>query len=422
MLSILASACFGLMAQEAPDLPTLLSQVRGANYIPSYAGTSVKIWKDYRGEVIDRELGYARRLGLNSLRVYLQYVVYEDDAARFIRRFRDFVGRCAEHRIRPFFVLFDSCFGDEPALDKADSPRWVNNPGFSRLGRDHWPGLERYVRDVTAPFDHSSVILGWDIMNEPMADFNHVTRAERDTIWDFVRHFCTFTRETDPRHPISVGHAVVEYIPKTLDLVDFASIHSYTADEEGFRKDLALARHFGKQAGKPLVVTECGNPGAGQTYEMVLDVLQKERIGFYFWELMIGKIMFREMAGLVYPDGTVRDLSAAAMLVGFERKKEGVPLKTPPDRTALRAFLASPDKWPAFFERARKAPRTRKGVTPLVSPLVGLGRQEARPRPEAMEAFELGLSIGHLFRLGRDPEALKLYERLLTIAREAAIK
>lgn len=404
----MASGCAS--PAQAPDTAAL----RGANYVPSYASTSVGAWKDYDPALIDRELGYAARLRLNSVRVFLQYVVHEADPAGFVRRLEDFVGRCRAHGLRPLFVLFDSCFGDEPSLAKAGSPTWVNNPGFSRMGREHRPALERYVRDVVSPFRGDPRVLGWDVMNEPMADFNHVTRPERDAIWEFVRHFCRFTKGLDPGHPITVGEAVVEYLPRTSDLVDFLSVHSYATDPEGFRKDLDLARHYGRAAGKPVVVTECGNPGAGQRYEMAFEVLEKEGLGFYFWELMIGKVQFREMAGLVYPDGTVREPSAAAALLGFHRKEAGgVPLSKPPDETALKAFLEAPDRWPALLERARRAPRTREGITPLLHPLQALGRLKARPDPLAAEIFEGALSIAHLFRLGREEEAARLYEPFL---------
>jgi cellulase (glycosyl hydrolase family 5) len=430
VVGVLVSGCTGGML--APDY----AAIRGANYVPSHASTSVAAWKTYDPAQIDRELDYAARLGLNSLRVFLQYVVYEDDPAAFTGRVGDFVARCHRRGIRPLFVLFDSCFGDEPSLGKAESPTWVNNPGFSRLGNR--PALERYVREVVAPFRGDPRVLGWDVMNEPMADFNHVTRAERDAIWEFVRHFCAFVKRVDPTHPITVGEAVVEYIPKTSDQVDFISVHSYAADPADFRKDLDLARHYGRSSGKPVVVTECGNPGAGQRYEMVFDVLAREKLGFYFWELMIGKIQFREMAGLIYPDGTTREPSAVAALLrplgmgfggqalpgsaqaGFEKKENGIRLVTPPDESALRAFLEKPDRWPALLERARSAPRTKAGITPLLQALTALGRLKGRPGPRAMEIFEGGLTIVHLFRLGRDAEAAGEYEALLS-AVEAAV-
>lgn len=416
VVGVLAWGCGGTML--APDY----AAIRGANYVPSWASTSIGAWKNYDPEQTDRELGYAERLRLNSVRVFLQYVAYEDDPAGFVRKLEDFVGRCDRRGIRPLFVLFDSCFGDEPSMAKIDSPTWVNNPGFSRLGDR--PALERYVRSVVAPFRGDPRVLGWDVMNEPMADFNHVTRAERDAIWDFVRHFCAFTKRIDPTHPITVGEAVVEYLQKTAGHVDFLSVHSYAADAEGFKQDLDLARRYGKSSGKPVVVTECGNPGAGQKYEMVFDVLGKEKLGFYFWELMIGKIQFRSMAGLIYPDGTTREPSAVAALTGqrgWEKKEQGIPLVTPPDETLLRAFLADRSQWPALLEKARSAPRTKAGITPLLSALTALGRQQARPGPAAMEIFEAGLTIAHLFRLGREGEGAAEYEKLLQ-AVEAAIR
>lgn len=397
-----------------------LSALRGANYVASYASTSVKMWRDYAPEVVERELGFAERAGLNTVRVFLHVLPFEQDPDGFVKRVRDFVERCDRRRIRPLFVLFDSCFGDEPSLEKAESPTWINNPGFSRLGADHAAAMERYVKAVVAPYAKDRRVLGWDVMNEPMADFNHVTREERDVVWAFVRRMAAVVKGADPTHPVTVGEAVVEYLPKTADLVDFLSVHSYAATPDEFRADLALARRYGREAKKPVVVTECGNPGAGQTYEMALEVLAEEGLGFYVWELMIGKMQFREEAGIFYPDGTVRELGAVAALAGFRLKREGgVPLRKAPDRSAMEKFLKSPEAWEPFLKRAGEAPRTREGILPQLEPLVVLGRLKARPRPEAMEIFEHGLSIAHLFRLGKAETAVASYERLLDLVRAA---
>lgn len=392
------------------------SNIRGANYTPSYASTSIATWKEYDGKVIDRELGFARRLSLNSVRVFLQYVVYREDPDVFLGRLENFVGIAARHGIRPMFVLFDSCFGDEPTIDKVDSPTWVNNPGFSRIGEENWPELERYAGDVVRRFKGDGRVLAWDIMNEPMADFGHVTREERDAIWRFCRHFCRFVKQADPEHPITVGHAVVEYIPRTIDIVDLLSVHSYARYPKWLEGDLDLALFYGKEAGKPVIVTEFGNPGAGQDYEMALDVIERKKLGFYFWELMIGKVMFREMAGLVYPDGTIRQPGPVARLLGFPLKSDGgVSLKAPPQESALKNLLEHPEGWKALLEDVRKAPRTRETVLATLPPLVTVGRFRARPGPEAMEIFELGLNVGQLYRMGREAEALAQYETLLDL-------
>lgn len=47
------------------------SHIRGFNYTPSYAQNDLDFWNNYRHDVVDREMGYAQRLGLNSARIFL---------------------------------------------------------------------------------------------------------------------------------------------------------------------------------------------------------------------------------------------------------------------------------------------------------------------------------------------------------------
>jgi hypothetical protein len=397
------------------------SEIRGANYVPSWASTSVAAWTRFDAAQADRELAFARRLGLNSIRVFLQYVAYEQDPKAFLARLDEFAAIADRHGLRILFVLFDSCFGLEPALDRADSKMWVNNPGYSRIAAD-WAPLEAYVRAVVTRFAGDRRVFMWDVMNEPEADFERVTRAERDRIGEFSRHFCRFVKTLDADRPITVGHAAVEFIPRTADLVDVLSVHSYARYEEWLQDDLDLALRYGRDHRKPVIVTEFGNPAAGQTYEMGLDVIERNRLGFFFWELMIGKIMFADQSGLVYPDGTVREVGPVNRLApghAFVRKAEGgIPLKTPPDETALRSFLSKPEQWGPLLERIEKEPRTREKIVASLQILGALGRRLYRPRPEAAEVFELSLSIPHHYRLGREAEALRDFDRLRALVRE----
>jgi hypothetical protein len=394
--------------------------IRGCNYVPSYASTSVGIWKDFQPEVIGRELGYARRVGLNAVRMFLQYVVWEHDPKHFLDRLDRFIDIADKSGLRTMIVLFDSCFGDEPSIEKAGQKMWVNNPGYSRLGKDNWPKLEKYVRDVAGRYKGDPRILAWDVMNEPEADFNHVTRTEREHILRFVRHFCGRVKTIDPTHPITVGHAVVEFIPSTMDLVDVLSVHSYQAEESWLQNDLSTALGYGKESGKPVLVTEFGNPVAGHSYELGLDVIERNRMGFFLWELMIGKIMFNDMQGLFYPDGEVRDLAPVARLLGFRLKRGGIPVrKVPPEVAEIRAVVNDPSRWPQVLRDAEHAPRTSDGIRKHLERLGTIARLRLRPRAEAGELFQLGLSIPHLFRLGNDRDAVAAYEEFLRLARKA---
>ena len=67
------------------------AHIRGFNYIPSSAIHDIAFWRDYDDALIERELTYAQRLGLNSARVFLSYIVYAHDGTRFLDRVRHFV-------------------------------------------------------------------------------------------------------------------------------------------------------------------------------------------------------------------------------------------------------------------------------------------------------------------------------------------
>jgi hypothetical protein len=58
---------------------------------------------------IDLELGWAEGLGMNTMRVFLHDLLWQQDAEGFKRRLDQFLTIAAKHKIKPMFVLFDSC-------------------------------------------------------------------------------------------------------------------------------------------------------------------------------------------------------------------------------------------------------------------------------------------------------------------------
>src|SRR6266542_2512557 len=151
-----------------------LEAVRGVNYVPSNAVNPTQMWSELDAATIDRELAFAEELGLNSIRAFLQYVVYEGDAAGFLDRFDVVLGLAGSHGLSVMPVLFDDCWLDEPFLgDQAPEPRpgrhnpyWQRSPGKRRLGLAFRPALRRYVEDR---FGRDERIIAWDLYNEPEA-------------------------------------------------------------------------------------------------------------------------------------------------------------------------------------------------------------------------------------------------------------
>lgn len=93
------------------NLRTLCAGIRGANYVPSYAPDDVAQWAAYDPQVIERELAFARDLGLNSVRTFLSYAVYRADPPAFLERVEHFLAAAERRGLSVMLILFDACFG-----------------------------------------------------------------------------------------------------------------------------------------------------------------------------------------------------------------------------------------------------------------------------------------------------------------------
>ncbi|MDT7810922.1 MAG: hypothetical protein QOJ42_838, partial [Acidobacteriaceae bacterium] len=149
----------------------------GANFIPSDAINELEMFQaeTFDPALIDKEVGMAEGIGMNTMRVFLQDQLWQQDAKGFTKRLDTFLGIAAKHHIRPLLVLFDSCWETNPHLGPQHPPipgvhnsGWVQSPGKARLmDRSIEPQLEAYVKGVVGAFAKDDRVLGWDVWNEP---------------------------------------------------------------------------------------------------------------------------------------------------------------------------------------------------------------------------------------------------------------
>jgi len=316
-----ASEGWGAEQDASIATPNDLAWMRGANYVPSYARNDVQTWMDYDPAVIDRELGYAAKLKLNVVRVFLQVAVYEAAPQRFLDNFENLLSLCAKHQIRLMPVLFDSCF-DPQAVDLKDycDKKWMPSPGFSRLGVRDRPAMEGYIRAVVGGHKDDRRIVLWDVMNEPTCtSFNKP--QDKELIWAFLRHFLDYVRQVDPNHPRTVGVEHSSLIPQVLDRIEVLATHNYRKD---LREDLRAVKALAQKHGKPVIINEvAGRPQ--QPYSYVMPIVAEEQVGWCFWELMIGRTQFSQgptpYQGVIYPDGTCFD-AAEVMHIAYPGRQD----------------------------------------------------------------------------------------------------
>ena len=96
----------------------------GSNYIPDDAINELEMWQaqSFNPGQIDKELGWAEDLGMNTMRVFLHDLVWQENPEGFRKRIDQFLEIASRHHIKPLFVLFDSCWDPQPKLGVQHPP------------------------------------------------------------------------------------------------------------------------------------------------------------------------------------------------------------------------------------------------------------------------------------------------------------
>ena len=127
--------------------------------MPASAINQLEMWQadTFDPARIDLELGWAAGIGMNTMRVFLHDLAYEQDPQGFLRRVDQFLGIAEKHHIRPMLVLFDSVWDPFPATGRQRPPRpgvhnsgWVQSPGKVALEDPVYPGLKHLLEQAGA--------------------------------------------------------------------------------------------------------------------------------------------------------------------------------------------------------------------------------------------------------------------------------
>jgi hypothetical protein len=273
----------------------------GANFLPSTAVNELEMWQadTFDPTTIDRELGWAQAIGMNTMRVFLHNLLWEQDPKGFQQRIDTFLTIAARHRIRPVFVLFDSCWEPNPKLGPQLPPipgvhnsRWVQAPGAAVLSDPtQYPRLERYVKGVVGAFSNDPRILAWDLWNEP--DNGGEPKGKNEIILGLLPQVFAWARTAHPTQPLTSGLfygdwtslATISPLARVqIEQSDIISFHNYGWPEE-FEQHVKQLEQFHR----PLICTEYMARGAGSTFDTILPIAHKYHVAAINWGLVAGK-------------------------------------------------------------------------------------------------------------------------------------
>ena len=273
----------------------------GCNYIPQTAVNSTELWQRETFDIntIKKELNWASAIGYNSIRIFLQFIVWQDDRDGFIDRFAQVLKVAAENNIKVTPVLFDDCaFSDlEPYLGKQNEPvhlvhnsGWTPSPGTTYTNDfKTYSLLGEYVKDFISVFKEDERILMWDLYNEA----GNSKRGAKSLY--LVEKSFEWAREINHSQPLTVGLWAFEngsavegtkFVDlKAIELSDIITFHHY-GNEEQVETSLTYYESFGY----PLICTEwMARVHFESFFETVLPVFHKHNIGTYNWGLVNGK-------------------------------------------------------------------------------------------------------------------------------------
>ena len=209
----------------------------GCNFLPSTAVNSTEMWQaeSFDPATIERELQLAAGLGYNTVRVFLQFMVWEADPEGHKERLEIFLRLADAAGITMMPILFDDCRFDDrdPYPGRQDEPtpgvhnsRWTPSPGYATADDPaRWPRLEAYVSDLVGSFGSDRRVLVWDLYNEPGGD------RPKESL-PLVEAAFRWARATDPRQPLTVGSFFWHDYMSEIRLCgernsDVVSFHSY---------------------------------------------------------------------------------------------------------------------------------------------------------------------------------------------------
>jgi hypothetical protein len=295
-------------AEQAQQWYAAQPRLLGSNYVPADAINQIEMWENFNRDRIGLELDWARDLGMNTKRVFLHDLLWFQDAPGFKSKIDEFLDICAERKIRPMLVLFDSCWDPCPALGQKRAPLpgvhnsgWVQGPGAAVL-RDptQHARLKDYVQDVVSEFGHDERVLAWDMWNEPdnagMGNYaaHELTFDEKSgCIARILPQVFAWGREVNPSQPMTSGiwkgdwsnlGTMDEVSRIQVSLSDIVSFHNYN-DANHFRMLInQLSQH-----GRPMVCTEFMARPQGSTLQNILPVARENNVGMYCWGFVSGR-------------------------------------------------------------------------------------------------------------------------------------
>jgi hypothetical protein len=125
------------------------SNMRGFNYNPISAKAGDDKWTHFDHAEVDRDFGYAERLKLNAVRMFLSYKAWTADRAGYDAKLKDFTRIAYAHHVGVMFVV-------------VGGPQSMMRGLFEEAAK---PKLREYAQDLVHAVGNEPGLAFWDAAN-----------------------------------------------------------------------------------------------------------------------------------------------------------------------------------------------------------------------------------------------------------------
>lgn len=282
--------------------------IRGCNYMSADCANRIDQWQELGFEerlvTTEEEFKLTQELGYNSIRIILEFIVWDEQRDGFMERFERYISLATKYGISCMVVLANDCMRPKSfEVNKIGKQKVDLGYHGGRKTSQHghhdemgWHVLDdpstapRYfemVREIVAKYRDDERIIIWNVYNE-------VGNSKRDkvTLPNLKRMF-EIIREIEPIQPLTAEAWRLD----TQDIADLSHVEQYAlnnSDIVSFHSyshymNIVQIIHTLKNLGRPILCTEWLARGMGNNVQELFPLFFLEKIGCYNWGFVAGK-------------------------------------------------------------------------------------------------------------------------------------
>jgi hypothetical protein len=272
-------------------------------------------WQEWHFEeklaTAEREFALMEKIGYNSVRLILEFEVWDRQHDGFMERLDRYLAAAWKHGISAMLCLSNECAVRTPTFQPAVFGEQLWQPGFHggrEFGTWYAHGTDcrynilddpeaalryyRMVHELISTYARDERVCVWNLMNEP-------GNGRGTKSLPHLAKFFEIGREINPDQPLCADvwrgfkncRATTEIEQFALEQSDVISFHSYTSYDDNIR-----IIHQLRKLDRPALNTEWLHRIGGQRVQDLFPLYFLEGIGCYNWGFVAGKYGTNEPA------------------------------------------------------------------------------------------------------------------------------